>query len=98
MICAIALNTTTSPRTGFKTVVMVGGSEQAGLTFMDLEGIAPLHFMVKNKNKNDKMHVEQLHKDLQQSLRIARKRLQEIQGIRNNKLNKNKINREVVSS
>jgi hypothetical protein len=49
---------------------MVGGTEQSGLTFMDLQGIAPLHFMIKN----DRMHVEELHKDLQKSLKIARER------------------------
>ena len=90
MICAIALNTTVSPRTGFKPSVMVGGSEQAGLTFMDIEGIAPLHYMVKN----EKMHVEQLHKDLQKSLTMARDKLQEVQAIRNEKLNANKVKRE----
>jgi predicted transcriptional regulator len=91
MIVAIAINTTVSPRTGFKPCVMVGGSEQTGLTFMDLDGLAPLHFMIKN----DQMHVEELHKDLQKSLRIARERLQEIQNIRHEQLNKHKINNDI---
>jgi hypothetical protein len=71
MLVAIAINTTVSPRTGFKPCLMVGETEQAGLTLMDLQGIAPLHFMIKN----DRMHVEELHKDLQKSLKIARERL-----------------------
>jgi hypothetical protein len=91
MLVAIAINTTISPRTGFKPCVMVGGSEQAGLTFMDLQGIAPLHFMIKN----DRMHVEELHKDLQKSLKIARERLIEVQNMRNLQLNKNKINKDI---
>jgi len=89
MICAIALNTTISPRTGFKPSVMVGGNDQAGLTFMDIEGLAPLHFMVKN----DRMHVEHLHKDFQKSLNIARQKLQDIQNSRNERLNRTKVNR-----
>jgi hypothetical protein len=92
MLVAIAINTTISPRTGFKPCVMVGGLEQAGLTFMDLQGIAPLHFMIKN----DRMHVEELHKDLQKSLKIARERLIEVQNMRNLlQLNKNKINKDI---
>jgi hypothetical protein len=47
MLVAIAINTTISPRTGFKPCVKVGGTDQSGLTFMDLQGIAPLHFMIK---------------------------------------------------
>jgi hypothetical protein len=91
MLVAIAINTTISPRTGFKPCVMVGGTEQSGLTFMDLQGIAPLHFMIKN----DRMHVEELHKDLQKSLKIARERLIEIQNMRNFQLNKNKIHKDI---
>jgi hypothetical protein len=85
MLVAIAINTMVSPRTG------LGGNEQSGLTFMDLQGIAPLHFMIKN----DRMHVEELHKDLQKSLRIARERLIEIQTMRNLQLIKNKINKDI---
>ena len=90
LVCAIALNTTVSPRTGFKPSVMVGGNEGAGLTFMDIEGIAPPHYLVKN----NRMQVEMLHKDLQESLKVARERLNEIKTLQHERLNKNKVTRD----
>jgi len=89
LICAVALNTTVSPRTGFKPAVMVGGTEGAGLTFLELEGMAPPHHMVKN----NKMRIEQLHQELQQSLSIAKSKVSEVQEKRIEISNKNKVNR-----
>ena len=90
LICAIALNTSVSPRTGFKPIDMVRGSGAAGLSFLDLEGIAAPHYMVKN----NKMRIEELNRELQESTRVARERLQEIQYYSHQKLNKTKIERK----
>jgi hypothetical protein len=90
LICAIAINSTISPRTGFKPAAMVGGEDASGKSFLDLEGIAAPHYIVGN----DRVKLEEMHAQIKKSTKIARERLEEILHTSHKKLNEHKINRK----
>jgi hypothetical protein len=46
------MNNSILPKTGFKPSSMVFGTDNPGLAFLDTEKLAPLHFMVKNKQQH----------------------------------------------
>ncbi len=89
-ICAKVFNTTISPKTGFAPSVMVFGSENAGKSFLDLGNIALPH----NSIKNNKVHVDQLTTEIAECTRVAREKLIDLRNVTNEKLNKNKVNKE----
>ena len=89
-ICAKVFNSTISPKTGFAPSVMVFGSENAGKSFLDLDHIAIPH----NSIKNNKLHVEQLTKEIAECTRVAREKLIALRNITTEKLNKHKVNKE----
>jgi hypothetical protein len=90
LICAIAINSSTSPRTGFKPAAMVGGEDASGKSFLDLDGIAAPHYIVGN----DRVKLEEMHAQIKNSTKVARDRLEEILSTSHKKLNEHKINRK----
>ena len=89
-LCAKVFNTTISPKTGFCPNVMVFGSENAGKNFADLENIAIPH----NSIKNNQLHVQKITNEISECTRLAREKLISLRNITNDKLNKNKVNKE----
>ncbi len=90
LICAITINSSISPRTGFRPAAMVGGEDASGKSFLDLEGIASPHYMVGN----DRVKLEEMHAQIKESTKIARDRLEEILNTSHEKVNVHKINRK----
>jgi hypothetical protein len=90
LICAIAINSCVSPRTGFKPAAMVGGEDASGKSFLDLEGIASPHYIVGN----DRVKLEEMHSQIKESTKIARDWLEEILNTSHKKINEHKINRK----
>jgi len=89
-LCAKVFNTTISPKTGFCPNVMVFGSENAGKSFADLEHIAIPH----NSIKNNQLHVQKITNEISECTRLAREKLISLRNITNDKLNKNKVNKD----
>ncbi len=90
LICAIAINTSVSPRTGFRPAAMVGGEDASGKSFLDLQGIATLHYIVGN----DRVKLEEMLAQIRESTKIAWDRLEEILNTSHKKINEHKINRK----
>ena len=86
-LCAKILNNSISPKTNFRPMEMVFGSQGLETPFLDTENIAPPHYLVKN-NQN---HIDQLTKQIKEMTRIATEKLTELRLITNEKINKNRI-------
>jgi hypothetical protein len=90
-ICAKGFNTSLSPKTGFAPNVMIVNSENAGKSFLDLGNIVFPH----NSIKNNKVHVDQLTKEMAECTRVARKKVIDLRNVTNENLNK-KIFRRMI--
>jgi hypothetical protein len=89
-LCAKIFNSTISPKTGFTPYEMVFGAANAGKSFLELESPAPAHHLVKN----NKVHIETLTKEIGECTRIAQERLAKLREVTNERLNKNKIDKD----
>ena len=83
------LNNTISPKTGFKPVEMVFGSENAGSLFLEHK-IAPLHYSIKN---NSTM-VSQISEEIKEMTKIATENIAELRKEQITRVNKNRTGKE----
>jgi hypothetical protein len=70
---------------------MIVNSENAGKSFLDLGNIVFPH----NSIKNNKVHVDQLTKEITECTRVARKKVIDLRNVTNENLNK-KIFRRMI--
>ena len=89
-LCAKIMNTTVSPKTGFKPQEMVFGTQGMGVSFLDKENVNPPHFLVKNNQQ----YISQLTDEILQMTQVAKDRLMQLRLITNEKINKNRINKD----
>jgi diadenosine tetraphosphate (Ap4A) HIT family hydrolase len=67
------MNTSVSPKTGFKPSSMVFGTDNPCFAFLDTEKLAPPHFMVKNNQQHTS--IEKLTTELNEMTRQATEQL-----------------------
>ena len=89
-LCSKIMNTTVSPKTGFKPQEMVFGTQGMGVSFLDKENVNPPHFLVKNNQQ----YISQLTDEILQMTQVAKDRLMQLRLITNEKINKNRINKD----
>jgi len=83
------LNNTVSPKTGFKPVEMVFGSENAGNLFLENK-IAPPHYSIKNHGTL----VSQISEEIKQMTKMATENITELRMEQSERVNRNRTNKE----
>ncbi len=82
-IIAKVLNNSVCPKTGYKPIVMVYGTEGAGNSFMDTKDIVQPHYFIKSQRS----HIEVISNEIQEMTKIATDKLTQLRLITNEKLN-----------
>ena len=88
-LVAKILNNTISTKTNCKPAEMVFGKTNPGSTFWDNETLAQPHHLVKTNTQ----HIEILSKEIAKMVKEAIERLTQVRMITNEKLNKNRVNK-----
>ncbi len=82
-IIAKVLNNSVSPKTSYKPIVMVYGTEGAGNSFLDTKDTVQPHYFVKSQTS----HIEVISNEIQEMTKIATDKLTQLRLVTNEKLN-----------
>ena len=88
-LVAKILNTTVSPKTGYKPCDMVFGPENAGNSFLDTDKLGQPHYFVKS----NLAYIETLSKDIREATGVAKDKLTQLRLENNEKVNKNRTDK-----
>jgi hypothetical protein len=83
------LNTTISPKTGFKPVDLVFGKDNAGLSFMDTEALGQPHYFVKS----NLAYIEDLSQNIKEMTNIAKDKLTQLRLETNERINQKRTDK-----
>jgi len=89
-LCAKIINNSISPKTGFKPQQMVYGQQGTNTCFLEKDSYTPPHYLVKNNLQ----HIKEITAEIKEMTQVATNKLTQLRLLTNEKLNKNRVNKE----